>query len=380
MHVCMMTSVPIPPTEGVGYYVWALSGFLMEQGHQVQIITRGHRGKPFHEIVHGIPVWRPRFYPTYPLHVHLHGLFVQRLVQRLEAQVDVFHLHTPLPPDIRSTRPVLLTIHSMMLADARARRVDSVFELLSRLQTPVSTQIERRLLRTSRIMVAVSKEAAENAQHTLPQDDRRIEIVWNGVDDQFFSPFPNHTADHNRLLFVGRLAPGKGLEDLLEAMKLVVERHPQANVSVAGNGPLKNRIMSRIERRGLQKHVRLLGHVCVRDRLRTLYQKAWALVLPSHHESLPTVMLEAMACGTPVIATHVGGIPDVITDRVNGLLVPPRSPGILADTICLLLGDPGLRASLGEGARRTVKDRFTWRLVGNRYMSFYDSLLRSGER
>jgi len=114
----MITSIPFPPTEGIGYYTWNLSRFLMNHGHQVQIITRGQRGKQSYEESENIPIWRPQFFPLYPFHVHSHKLFVQKLVNQIEEDVDLFHLHTPLPPPIQTKRPVLLTIHSMMLADA----------------------------------------------------------------------------------------------------------------------------------------------------------------------------------------------------------------------------------------------------------------------
>ena len=362
----------MPPTEGVGYYVWNLSHFLVEQGHQVQIITRGQRGKPFCEELGAIPIWRPRFYPLYPLHVHLHGLFVQRLVRRLEADVDVFHLHTPLPPPICSRRPVLLTVHSMMLADARAQRTGSVFGLLIKLLAPVSHQIERRLLRTSRTVTAVSKTAAEHARRCLPQDGQ-VEITWNGVDSHFFLANTHNSADPTHLLFVGRLAPGKGLEDLVQALELAVSRHPEVKMSVAGGGPLRGKITS------LERHVRLLGHVDSRERLRALYQQAWGLVLPSHHESLPTVILEAMACGTPVIATRVGSVPDVVADGLSGVLVPPRAPEQLAAAICRLLDDAVLRTRLGAAARRTVEECFTWRVVGGNYLRCYQALLNGAD-
>ena len=81
MRICMVISVPLPPEEGIGHYVWNLSRFLAGKGHEVQIITRAERGKPPFEVMEGMQLWRPRFYPVYPLHIHLHRPFVQRLVR-----------------------------------------------------------------------------------------------------------------------------------------------------------------------------------------------------------------------------------------------------------------------------------------------------------
>jgi glycosyltransferase involved in cell wall biosynthesis len=375
MRVCMVISVPLPPGEGIGYYTWNLSRFLLSQGHQVQIITRGERGKPPREVLDGIPIWRPPFYPTYPFHVHLHGLFLQRLVRRLEGEIDIFHLHTPLPPPLRTQRPVLLTVHSMMLADVRSRRTESLFDVLSKLQAPVSTRIERRLFRISGRIAAVSQAAARDMQPLLLHEGKTVEVTWNGVDTGFFSPDGNEIPESGTLLFVGRLAPGKGLADLVQAMTQVARQVPGARLLVAGDGPLHKKLGSLIAQSGLEGQIELLGHVQSRERLRTLYRESWAFVLPSHHESMPTVVLEAMACGTPVISTRVGSVPDFIVDGSNGLLVPPRAPEAMAGAISKLLGDQELCARLGAAARRTVEDRFSWQAVGAAYLRCYRALL-----
>ena len=375
MRICMVTSVPMPPTEGIGYYVWNLSRFLVKQGNHVQIVTRKQRKRPFCEVLERIRILRPRFYPIYPFHVFLHGLFVRRVVRCIEEEVDIFHIHTPLPPAIRSRKPRLLTIHSMMLADAKARKADSFIGFLKKLQAPIDSLVEKELLGSCEGVTAVSIAAAENANSLLPQNDRCIEVMWNGVDTDFFSPGKQADTEPDHLLFVGRLAPGKGVDDLLDALEMVAAKNSRARLSIAGSGPMWRRIDSRIRRNALDRHVRLLGHIGSRKALRDLYRRSSALVLPSHHESLPTVMLEAMACGTPVIATSVGGVADVIENGINGLLVPPRAPNELATAIERLTSDAGLRERLANAARSGVEERFSWEVVGGRYLRHYQALV-----
>lgn len=364
----------MPPREGIGFYVWNLSRFLVGQSHQVHIITRSQGKQPFHEELEEIQIWRPRFFPIYPLHVYLHALFVQNLVKQLDAEVDLFHLHTPLPPPVRTKRPVLLTVHSLMLADARARKVDSVYDLLTKLQSPVSSLIEKQLFHISRKVTAVSPPVAEQVQHFLPQKKRRVEITWNGVDSRFFSPGNQDCSNPSELLFVGRLAPGKGLHDLILAFKIVIVQFPNVKLSIVGDGPLYSKMLSMIEQNGLKNHVRLIGHISSREALRAFYQQAWGFILPSHHESLPGVILEAMACGTPVIATRVGGIPAVINNGVNGFLVSPRAPDALAGAICRLLKDDGFHSKLGQAARQTVEKQFSWNIIGENYLNCYNEI------
>jgi len=379
MRICMVASVPFPPTEGIGHYVWNLSRFLISQEHEVQIITRGEWGKPVHEELDGIQVWRPFFAPAYPFHVHLHGVFVQKLIRRLEGQVDVFHLHTPLPPPVDTVRPMLLTVHSMVRADSTSRKVNSVFDLLNRLQTPISAQVEVRLVNSSDSVVAVSKPAGSDAAKVLSRGGE-VEVVWNGVDTSFFYPGKQEEADRNSLLYVGRLAPGKGLDDLLMAFGQITEQHPLAVLSIAGDGPLLGGTRQSVRRLGLDKRVRFLGHVTSRTALRALYRRAWLVVLPSHHESMPTVVLEAIACGIPVLATSVGSVSEVISDGESGLLVPPRDSVRLGLAMEQVLGDSDFREQLSRAGPFKVRERFSWEVVGRSYLRCYEGLTARGER
>jgi glycosyltransferase involved in cell wall biosynthesis len=105
-----------------------------------------------------------------------------------------------------------------------------------------------------------------------------------------------------------------------------------------------------------------------------LYQRAAVFVHPAHYEGLPTVLLEAMACGRPVVATAVSGALDVIQPGENGLLVPPRNPSEMAAAILRLLADPAMAERLGRAARHTVEERYSWEKVGSRYLQLYQQL------
>src|SRR3990172_10192905 len=110
MRIAMIISTPIPPREGIGFYAWNLARQLLMQGHQVQFITRGGPHSTIREEVEGIVLWRPTFLPLYPFHVQLHSLFVNALVRELDAQVDLYHLHTPLVGVPATKKPVLVPV------------------------------------------------------------------------------------------------------------------------------------------------------------------------------------------------------------------------------------------------------------------------------
>ncbi|MGC9335238.1 MAG: glycosyltransferase family 4 protein, partial [Anaerolineae bacterium] len=378
---CMVTSVPLPPREGIGWHVWNLSQFLKGSGHLVQIVTRGQRDRPACEEIGGIPVWRPRFVPLYPFHVHLHGVFAQHLLDSLQPELELLHLHTPLPPPLRVNAPCLLTVHSPMMAERRAIHITGLRELLIRLQIPVSIGIERRLLAAADGLAAVAHSVAgELGAYGI--DRSRIRVVGNAVDTSLFCPAEGNGNSRPRgltILAAGRLDVGKGLGDLIESMKVVVGRLPSVRLWIAGSGPMENHLTRRVERLGLGQTVRFLGHL-ERAEMIERYQAATLFVHAAHHEGLPTVLLEAMACGKASVSTAVSGALDVVKDGVNGLLVPPRTPAALAGAISHLLADADLRARLGAAARHTVEESFSWSIVGQQYVRYYRDLLEQKGR
>jgi glycosyltransferase involved in cell wall biosynthesis len=377
MRICMIMSTPLPPREGIGFYVWNLSRYLMSQGHQVQIITRGDAQPLRRETVAGVTIWRAPFLPMYPVHVHLHGALVQRLVRRLEPSVDLFHLHTPLVPAVKVTAPLLVTVHTPIKADAGAIDANNMLGVLVKLQTPVSVRLERDLFaRANKITAVASSVAQELAAYDI--DPAEVTVLGNGVDTDAFTPGAHHQVVGGRPYFLttGRLAPRKGLEDLLRCATIVAREYPAYRFLVAGAGPLEAELREAIRRNGLEHSVVLLGHVAERKRMAALYSGATAYIHPAHYEGLSTALLEAMACGRPVVATGVSGALDVVEHGRNGLLVRPRNPHDMAQAVMELIRYPELALKLADGARRTVQERYSWQVVGRAYADEYTGLLQ----
>jgi glycosyltransferase involved in cell wall biosynthesis len=172
--------------------------------------------------------------------------------------------------------------------------------------------------------------------------------------------------------FVGRCDEAKGVYELLDALAEVRRTIPAVRLECAGDGDL-DALYRHAERLGLATDLHLPGWI---GRLRRddLMRRAAVFVLPSHAEGLPVSLLEAMAAGCPVIATDVGGIPDVVTDSVNGLLVPPRDRDALALALHRLLVDRRLAARLGREARNTIARRYTVEQALERLEQVYSAL------
>jgi len=376
MNICEIMSAPFPPSEGIGNYVYNLSKNLVGMGHKVTIITRGSMKSGTREIAEGIEVLRPTFVPLYPFHIRIHEAYANRLFKPMGEKFDIVHFHTPLPPVIETSLPVVTTVHTPMLEDTRQMELVNFHSALAKVMGRlVSYPLERKLLNRSDAITAVSNSVAGELQE-YGVNPGTCKVMGNGVDESKFTPGEGDR-DEDRVLFVGRLSYRKGLFDLIEGARLVIDAHPDVRFTIAGKGNLRKMLQKKLEKLGLEGNFDLPGHVDART-LVELYQKATAFVLPSHYEGLPTVLLEAMSCGSPVVATAISGNLDVISSKENGILVPARSPKILADGISMLLEDYSLRKKLGKNARRTIEERYTWNAIAEKFLECYRPLLEMG--
>jgi protein-tyrosine-phosphatase len=169
----------------------------------------------------------------------------------------------------------------------------------------------------------------------------------------------------------GRLSPVKGHAGLLRAARIVLEQLPTARVAVAGDGPLAGELRASAVRLGIDRQCLWLG---ARSDVYDLMSAMDVFVLPSLHEGIPMAVLEAMALGTPVVATNVGGIPEVIQHGTNGLLVPAGDDCALAEACLELAADPTRARALGAAARRTVEEAFSHERSGRDLVDAYRSI------
>jgi len=227
--------------------------------------------------------------------------------------------------------------------------------------------IGKAVLNDADRIVVVSNKTKEYV-HKLGADKSKTSVIYNGVDIDNFKPANKKESrkkldlpkNRNIILSVRRLVYKNGLDTLIESIPYVTRNHHDALFVVAGKGPSKKLIEERIKELEIEDNIKLTGFV-PDELLPVYYAAADCFVLPSASgEGLPLVLLEAMACGLPIIATIVGGTPEIIEHMKNGILVPPRNPEALAKTMSELLSKEELRSTIGEEARRIVKNRFSW--------------------
>jgi len=277
--------------------------------------------------------WRPRI-------AHTHGSLAGRVAAALAGARIVY------------------TKHGLAAAEEASVQVRRPGSLLKRMA--VTLMADR--------IVAVS-EAVKAALVAAGADPARIRVIPGGVETAAFAAVPPPVPGVVGAL--GRLEWEKGFDVLLEAMTSLPA---DVRLLLGGEGQQRAALAAQVERLGLQSRVRLTGFV---SDVPAFLGQTGIFVLPSRSEGLGLVLLEAMAAGRPVVATRVGGIPEVVVDGETGLLVPPDDPSALAAAVLRLLRDPDLALRMGEAGRRRVEALFSARKMAEETAALYEELMAS---
>jgi glycosyltransferase involved in cell wall biosynthesis len=238
--------------------------------------------------------------------------------------------------------------------------------------------IGKSVLKRADRILTVSKETMR-----LGADKTKTSVMYNGVDTNCFRSAKKGESREklglpkNRTIIfsVRRLVYKNGLDTLIESAAIVARNNPDILFVVAGKGPSKQLIEDHIKELGIEENTKLTGFV-PDELLPVYYNAADYFVLPSASgEGLPLVLFEAMACGLPVIATAVGGTPEIIEHMKNGVLVPPMNPEAMAEALLKLLAKEELGRGIGEEAKRSIKNRFTWEENVRRLAKIYSEFI-----
>ncbi|MBD3206229.1 glycosyltransferase [Candidatus Bathyarchaeota archaeon] len=220
-----------------------------------------------------------------------------------------------------------------------------------------------RLSRYASLVITVSESTKRKLIHSgIPSE--KIRVVYGGVDLNDFEGIESDDPKNN-LLYVGRIVPEKRVEDLLEAFKLLLAEESELNLVIVGSGNWMDNLKAHAKYLGIDDRVNFTGFVSNSEKIK-LIKESMFLVLPSLMEGLGLVLLEAMACGKPVIAINRGGPREVIEHGVNGFLVEPCSSDSLFEFMLRLVRDAQLREKMGGEGKRLVKKKFTWGIVADR--------------
>jgi glycosyltransferase involved in cell wall biosynthesis len=353
VKVVVVSGIWPPDPGGPASHAPALADFLSERGHAVEVVTTAD-ALPARR---SYPVsWAPR--RSLLRHVRA-ALLVRSAARRTDVVYATSMIRRAALGARLARRPLVVKLVS-----------DEVFERAARSGRYAGTLDEFQHVRgdaRTRLLRATRDAAVKSARHVFCPSAylRDVALGW-GLDANCTSVLPNPAPelpnlperaelrselelDGDVLVFAGRLGPQKAVGTLLEALAA----EPAATLVVAGDGPERTALERRAAELGLDGRVRFLGSV-PRDTVLRLFRAADASVLPSAWENFPHTIVEALAVGCPVIATAVGGVPEVVVDGENGLLVPAGDARAFAAAIARFFSDDALRARLAAAAARSV--------------------------
>jgi D-inositol-3-phosphate glycosyltransferase len=405
VHTCPLAVLGGKETGGMNVYVRELSRELARQGFEVDVFTRSqdhgvprvvHDLGPRVEVIH-VPAGPEAPYDKNKVYDHLPEFTAGVLAYAAQHgyRYDVIHSHYWL------SGVAAKTLRTVWGGTPVVQMFHTLGELKNQVaETPAQRESERRITNEGEIMrfadriVAASPLEKMEMQRLYGADPAKITVIPPGVDLNKFRPIPQDEAkawigilcESQNILFVGRIEPLKGVETLLRALAFMVQEDPtwarRVCVSIIGGDasvPVEQmesemaRLHALRAELGLNDLVAFLGKQA-QDTLPYYYSAADVVVMPSHYESFGMVALEAMACGTPVIASRVGGLPYNVLDGVTGILVPERNPEALAREIMRLLTDEPLRRRLGEAAAQVAR-YYSWERIAAQVIDLYHQVI-----
>jgi D-inositol-3-phosphate glycosyltransferase len=404
VHTCPLAALGGKETGGMNVYVRDLSRELGRRGIYVDAFTRS-QNPAIPKVSHALgPNGRMIHLPAGPEAPYDKNLVFDHLPEFLEGvkgfaqeegiTYDLIHSHYWLSGWVARelTRdwqiPVIQMFHTLGRMKNTVAQSEEEMEVARRIE--VETEI---MAFADRIVAATTMEKAQMTQ-LYGADPARITVIPCGVDLSLFRPIPVNEARERLdicerkhvVLFVGRIERLKGIDTLLEAMAIVVRDLPnwqeELCVCIVGgdaseDSAMLDKEMERLQdlraKLGIADLVTFLG-AQAQETLPDHYSAADVVVMPSHYESFGMVALEAMACGTPVIASQVGGLSFTVQEDVTGFLVPGRDPPALAEKIALLLKDQALRNKLGARGIEWA-GQHSWPRVADQIISLYSELV-----
>jgi glycosyltransferase involved in cell wall biosynthesis len=386
LFVCK--SLPPKVSGGIQTHTWKLSGHLANLGHEVSILTAGSFFQlESSEMLEGrtiisIPSFPGRKLPFFADLVEewAFNLAVQQWLWKHDGAFDIVHVQGRsgcLAPGSGLNMPIVTTFHGLMTVENGRRGKGKKPGLSIRAHERWSSRTERRSLRKSDACVAVSEEMLLEMQNFDNQYKTEITILPNGVDVPELDPQALQTREaSNTLLFIGRIDCIKGVYPLIEAMRKV---KPHIHLNMIGAGPERAGIERAIAAAGLGDRVHLLG-VLPQEQVFAQIKQAYALVLPSFHETQGIVLLEANACAVPVIASDIPGIWEVVEHGVNGLLTKAGDADALCENINWLFSHPEAATEMGQAGRNIVSTRFCWENIALETEKLYWKLMANHSR
>jgi glycosyltransferase involved in cell wall biosynthesis len=395
MKVCMLTtSFPRYRGDFSGNFILALAAEIVKEGHSVQVVVPGDPGTPTYEKIRGVEVHR--FFYMFPtslqrltqdagIPTNLRKSFIAKLQVplfllafltkgiRVSFGSDIIHAHWTAAGFVGVImkylmgKPLVITVHGSDVHLANSRIIKS---------------ITQSILKRGDFITAVSDDLCSKLSR-WGIDKKKIQCVPLSVDNMKF--FPQNSInikkslgfDRNMkyVLFVGRLVPIKGVEYLIQVIPDVIQRFKKVRFIIVGDGDSEHSLKKLAEQLEISEYIHFAGRQ-PHEKVAKYMVASDIFVLPSLSEGRSITVLEAMACGLPVIAAKVGGIPESVVDTVTGFLIHPRKAKELSDKILLLLENDKKCRSMGRSGKNRIGELgLSWENTAARTIEIYQNIL-----
>lgn len=402
-HTCPLAMLGGKDTGGMNVYVRELTRELASMGIGVDVFTRSqdeHVPHVVHSLGYGARVVHVPSGPEFPM-------IKKDLVEYIPTYVDYIHdfaVRKSIKYDLIHSHYWMSGMAGLVLKEMWDVPMVQMFHTLGLMKNRIAgggeyegdyrIGGEREVLRGTDMVVAATEAELAQLQWLYEIKKEKIKVVPPGVNLRRFYPIPRDevlenleaTGEHRMILFVGRIEPLKGIETLLRAISVMrknggLDRHDICLAVIGGDAAESDEEMSHELARlhvlrqelGLHDFVTFLGKRD-QDMLPYYYSLAEVVVMPSHYESFGMVALEAMACGTPVVASQVGGLAYLIQDGVTGYHVPDQHPELLAERLLMILDDDELHGELSQNAEEYAKE-FAWDKIAYQILGVYEYVI-----
>jgi glycogen(starch) synthase len=366
---------------GIARHCEGLAKALVQQNHEVHLFTLDFPGSPDYEEMDGVKVYRASTelgHPNFLTWVLLFNHFLTKRIADVTQSIefDVMHVHDWLAAFSGISfkhylkKPMVLTVHSTEIGRAQG------------LHSPDSFSINGiewwATYEADRVIVCSQSMKNEICGHfNLPLD--KVDVIPNAIDVTKYQASVDRGSVRQRygvgygeklILCVGRLVPQKGIEYFIRAIPSIAKRYPEAKFIIVGEGWSRDILESEARASGHGGKIQFTGFASDQEVI-NLMTSADVLVVPSVYEPFGIVALEGMATGVPVVASHVGGLSEVIEHDRTGLLVYPKSPESIAWGIDRILSDPDHAKWLTENAKEKLHKAYSWEAVAMKTVEVY---------
>lgn len=372
MKICIIVTHYLPHIGGLELATNHLANELTQLGHEVHIITPQASVATDKAIdtaiVHRFPI------PGYPegntLLVLLKGfLFFKKAIDCInKIRPDVIQAQ-----NVTNSFPAYLVGKKINCPYIIVMQGD--LELMGIFLTPLLKNYWSYLphLKNAERIIVLNKNTALKAEPLL---HKSIIVMANGVDTNVFYPIKkqNIEVETHKIICVSRLDDKKGLEYAIQSMVDILKLYPDATLKIIGDGYYRQTLEQLVRTLNLTNSVHFMGLI-PNNEIPNELRASDIFLLPSLHEGFALTLLEAMACGLPIVSTPVGSVPEIMNVWENGIMVPLKDPDQIAKAIITIFNDTALKLKYGERSVNAINESLTWKSIAKKYETLYNSVI-----